>query len=474
MKVSHSLCDFLDEEMEISRPSYPTADEAHILCDMGEEAWGKSGRKIHLYPQKKHKGNGSKMMVGARSSILSQKQVEEVFQELSQIHPEITFCTTWFETLGDIDLTSSLANRPLDDFFTREIDEALLQKKIQIAIHSAKDLPRPIPRGLKVVALTKGLDSSDSLVLRDNMTLCDLPKDSKIATSSLRRQSVIQKFVADCQIVDIRGTIEKRLQKLFDGDIDGLVVANCALMRLGFHQLNTIAIPGEAARYQGRLAVVARADDIEMEKLFCPINTKRMVHFGLEEGGFESNVFHLPLIETTPLIDNFLECQKSLNASHLLFTSKTSARYFVEAFQGKAPFKKNCLAIGKATASCLRSLGFCQIETASQEDQEGLFPLLQALPSDVKIFWPHSNLSRDAISEFCKSHHIFLNECILYTTVPKKPPFAPDFNSFDELFFSSPSTVEAFFSFFGKPPADILISCKGAQTNFTLQKKLAE
>src|SRR4051812_15118097 len=121
--------------------------------------------------------------VGARSSNLSKAQAKEVLEELQLFYPEAQFSTLWLETTGDKDLKTSLRHLDHTDFFTKEIDDLQLQGKIRISIHSAKDLPQPLPEGLKVIALTKGVDSSDALVLRPGESVSSLSFGAKIATS---------------------------------------------------------------------------------------------------------------------------------------------------------------------------------------------------------------------------------------------------------------------------------------------------
>ena len=128
-----------------------------------------------------------KISIGARSSPLSKVQVEEVILELQKIYPQIVLDPIWVETPGDRDRTASLKSMGKTDFFTRDLDEMLNQGKIQIAIHSAKDLPDPLPEKLALFALTKGVDSRDSLVLREGDSLKTLKENSSrtpIKTSS--------------------------------------------------------------------------------------------------------------------------------------------------------------------------------------------------------------------------------------------------------------------------------------------------
>jgi hydroxymethylbilane synthase len=211
--------------------------------------------------------------VAARASKLSQAQVKEVEEEIRKFHPEIFLEPLWVTTTGDKDLSTSLRTLDKSDFFTREIDALLLQEKCRIAVHSAKDLPEPLPEGLKIVALTQGVDPSDSLVMPEGKSLTSLPKGARIGVSSLRREKKIQELRADFVGIDIRGTIDARLEILNSGKIDALIVAEAALIRLGLNHLNRLKLEGETAPLQGKLAILARSDDLEMEELFSLLDT---------------------------------------------------------------------------------------------------------------------------------------------------------------------------------------------------------
>jgi hydroxymethylbilane synthase len=209
----------------------------------------------------------SEITVGARGSKLSQAQVWEVHRELLQHHPHIQFKPTWVVTMGDKDKKTSLRDLDKTDFFTREVDQQQLKKEFRISIHSAKDLPEPLAPGLKIIALTKGVDSSDVLIY--NQTL---PTNALIATSSHRREQNLREWKKELRFTDIRGTIEERLAILDRGEVDGVVMAEAALIRLGFMHRKRMPIPGETAPLQGRLAVIALSTDHEMEKLFSCLN----------------------------------------------------------------------------------------------------------------------------------------------------------------------------------------------------------
>ncbi len=215
-----------------------------------------------------------RIAVAARSSPLSRAQVQEVFDELSAVE-EVEFDPMWIDTRGDRDLTTSLKEMGKTDFFTREIDEMILANGCRIAIHSAKDLPDPLPIGLQVVALTRGVDASDALVLRENATLEMLPQRARIGVSSARREQHLKSLRADLQCVDIRGPIGMRLSFLDQGIVDGVIVAEAALIRLKLTHRNRIRLVCETAPLQGQLAVIARDDDEEMKHLFAPIDVRK-------------------------------------------------------------------------------------------------------------------------------------------------------------------------------------------------------
>jgi hydroxymethylbilane synthase len=188
-------------------------------------------------------------------------------EEIASFFPDVVFEMLWMKTTGDLDQETSLRTLDKTDFFTRELDAALLNKDARIAIHSAKDLPEPMPEGLEVIAITEGVDPRDSLVLREGEAIESLPTNAIIATSSARREEAVRKLREDVRFIDIRGPIGERLKNL-EREVDGVVIAEAALIRLKLTHLNRVFLPGETVPMQGRLAVVARKDDEEMQQLF--------------------------------------------------------------------------------------------------------------------------------------------------------------------------------------------------------------
>ncbi len=213
--------------------------------------------------------------IAARSSPLSRAQFEEVTAELALHHPQVQLQPIWVETTGDKDQKTSLRTLDKTDFFTREIDALQLTGKTRLSVHSAKDLPDPLPEGLSIAALTQGVDPSDVLVLREHDTVQTLPPGAKIGTSSERREKNITELRSDLQCVDIRGNISQRLSLLDQRVVDGVVMAEAALIRLKLTHRNRISLPGERAALQGQLAILALNHDEEMHQLFKCMDTRR-------------------------------------------------------------------------------------------------------------------------------------------------------------------------------------------------------
>ncbi len=212
------------------------------------------------------------LSVAARGSSLSRAQVDETGEELRVFFPEVSLAPHFVTTYGDRDQKSSLRTMEKTDFFTREVDKLVIDGTCRVAVHSAKDLPESLSSHLKIVALTRGVDPSDVIVLRDGESLASLSPQAVIGTSSVQREERVRSLREDLVCADIRGTIERRLEKLQRREVDGVVVARAALLRLQLTHLNSVHLPGESTPLQGRLAVVALRDDHEMETLFSVID----------------------------------------------------------------------------------------------------------------------------------------------------------------------------------------------------------
>ncbi|PIP68165.1 MAG: hydroxymethylbilane synthase, partial [Candidatus Omnitrophica bacterium CG22_combo_CG10-13_8_21_14_all_43_16] len=142
--------------------------------------------------------------VGTRTSPLALKQVEEVFDVLKKFYPGVEPEVIGIDTYGDKDKVTPVSDIEGTDFFTREIDKALLKNEIDFAVHSAKDLPDELRDGLTIAAITYPIDPFDALVSKSGLTLDKLPEGARIGTSSLRRKEQLNKYRKDFGIVDIR------------------------------------------------------------------------------------------------------------------------------------------------------------------------------------------------------------------------------------------------------------------------------
>lgn len=196
-----------------------------------------------------------KIRVIARGSRLSRLQVEEVFKNF----PELAYEIKYLESYGDKNQQISLLNGEAPaDIFTRELDDAIRQGDADIAIHSAKDLPYPLPEDIEVIALFPAFDTTDSLVSRDHKKLAELPAGSIIGTSSSLRKKGLNELRPDLTIKGIRGCIEERVQQVKDGKYDAAIVATCALKRLGMEDEIAEVLPFPTHPLQGFLAITAK------------------------------------------------------------------------------------------------------------------------------------------------------------------------------------------------------------------------
>uniref|UniRef100_A0AB33IVS0 Hydroxymethylbilane synthase n=1 Tax=Prevotella sp. GTC17253 TaxID=3236793 RepID=A0AB33IVS0_9BACT len=208
----------------------------------------------------------NKLKVVARGSKLSQLQVKEVFNRF----PEIDYDLVLTQSYGDCNMQISLLNGTApDDMFTRGLDQMILEGEADIAIHSAKDLPDNLDPDLEVIALYEAFDKTDSLVSRNHIKLNELPEGSSIGTSSPLRKAGLTALRPDLKIVGIRGCIEERIQQVRDGKIDAVIVATCALKRLGIEDEIAEVLPFSTHPMQGRLAITARKGRHDLKELFA-------------------------------------------------------------------------------------------------------------------------------------------------------------------------------------------------------------
>lgn len=212
--------------------------------------------------------------VGSRRSRLARLQTESVIKRLSESHPEVRFELEIIQTKGDKLLDSSLATIGGKGVFTREIELALLDGRIDLAVHSYKDLPTELPEGLAVGAVPQREDARDVLVSKGGLQLNEMPQGAVLLTGSLRRKVQLLNLRPDAVVEDVRGNVPTRLEKFASGGYDGIVLAAAGLRRLDLIHLASELFAFESmlpAVGQGALAIEIREDDAKTAALLRSI-----------------------------------------------------------------------------------------------------------------------------------------------------------------------------------------------------------
>lgn len=217
----------------------------------------------------------SKVVIGTRGSKLALWQANWVKEKLEELYPEIKIEIEKIKTTGDKILDAPLAKIGGKGLFVKEIEEALLDGRVDIAVHSMKDVPTEIPKGLHIAAICKREDPRDAFLSRDGIPLKDLPEGAVIGTSSLRRTVQLKALRKDIEIRPLRGNVDTRIRKLIEGQFDGIVLALAGLKRMGFEEniaeifSEEILIP---AIGQGAIGIETRVDDEFVNDIVKPLN----------------------------------------------------------------------------------------------------------------------------------------------------------------------------------------------------------
>jgi hydroxymethylbilane synthase len=214
--------------------------------------------------------------IGTRKSPLALWQAEYVKERLETLHPGLQCRLVRIVTQGDKILDVPLARVGGKGLFIKEIEQALLEGEIDLAVHSLKDMPAEIPRGLVLGAVPAREDPRDVLVAANpSLTLDTLPQEASIGTSSLRRMAQLHHFRRDLRVVPLRGNVGTRLQKVAGGAVDAVVLAYAGVMRLGeAHRISQIVDPEIClpAIGQGALGIEVREDDQRTRDLLHPLH----------------------------------------------------------------------------------------------------------------------------------------------------------------------------------------------------------
>ncbi|MEG0971124.1 MAG: hydroxymethylbilane synthase, partial [Acidaminococcaceae bacterium] len=215
------------------------------------------------------------MIIGTRQSLLALWQSNHIAQRLRQQYPQCQVTLKKIVTKGDRILDVPLAQIGGKGLFTKELETALLEEEIDLAVHSLKDMPTQLPDGLVLTAITQRANAGDAFVSNKHQRIEDLPPGAIIGTSSLRRRAQLLAARPDLQIVDLRGNVDTRLKKLDTGNMDAIILAAAGLERLGYGERIKEIIPKSyclPAVGQGALAIETRTNDATMRGLLDFLN----------------------------------------------------------------------------------------------------------------------------------------------------------------------------------------------------------
>jgi hydroxymethylbilane synthase len=217
--------------------------------------------------------------LGTRGSKLALAQANWVADRLREKESDLDVRVEIIKTKGD-----RITDRPLSQIggkglFTKELENALMDGTIDCAVHSLKDLPTELPEGLALAAVPEREDPRDTLITRDGIPLSDLPAGAVVGTSSLRRAAQLRSRRDDLEIVDLRGNINTRIQRVLDGDIDAAILAHAGIVRLA---LDVSAVPIDEADIvpapaQGALGLEIRVGDTAIAERLARIQDQQAV-----------------------------------------------------------------------------------------------------------------------------------------------------------------------------------------------------
>lgn len=217
------------------------------------------------------------LRIGTRGSALALAQASETRARLMRAHglPEEAFAIEAITTSGD-----RIQDRPLSEaggkgLFTKELEEALLDGRVDIAVHSSKDMPTVLPEGLELRAFLPREDPRDAFIGRGIKRLADLPEGAVVGSSSLRRQALLKRMRPDLEVVTFRGNVQTRLRKLGEGRAEGTILALAGLRRLGLAEVASEILPLDTfppAPGQGAICVESRIGDERVMALLAAID----------------------------------------------------------------------------------------------------------------------------------------------------------------------------------------------------------
>ena len=219
-----------------------------------------------------------KIRIGTRASKLALAQTEEFIRALRRLYPDIDAEIIKIRTTGDKLLNANLAKIGGKGLFIKEIEEALLADEIDAAVHSMKDMPAAMHENLDIVALLQRRDARDAFVSRLYSSVEQMPAGAVVGTSSIRRQVQILRLRPDLKIVPFRGNVPTRLRKVWDGQVDGTILAVAGLRRLAMDEFIRLIFPANVflpAVGQGIIGIQCRSNNTQVISIINPLDHKQ-------------------------------------------------------------------------------------------------------------------------------------------------------------------------------------------------------
>jgi hydroxymethylbilane synthase len=215
------------------------------------------------------------LRIGTRGSALAMWQAEHVAARIREIPGAPAVELVHIETEGDRIQDVALSRLPGKAFFTKELEQTILSGRVDLAVHSLKDVETVMPDGLTLGAILEREDPRDALVARPGLDLATLPEGARVGTSSLRRGAFLRRWRSDLKITDLRGNVPTRVRRLDDGDYDAVVLAAAGLKRLGLEDRITDFLPFRVllpAVSQGAIGIQHREGDEAVARWVRPLD----------------------------------------------------------------------------------------------------------------------------------------------------------------------------------------------------------
>ena len=303
------------------------------------------------------------LKIATRQSPLALWQANYVKDRLQQLYPDLTIELVPMVTKGDVILDSPLAKIGGKGLFVKELENALLNKEADIAVHSMKDVPMQFPEGLGLAVICQREDPRDAFVSHSYRTFAEVPQGAVVGTSSLRRQCQLKALRPDLDIRSLRGNVGTRLSKLDNGDYDAIILASAGLIRLGLADRIASFIDVEQslpAAGQGAVGIECRTDDMQVQALLAPLADAKTTY----------------CVRAERAMNNHLQggCQVPIGGYAVL----QQGQLYLRALVGDIDGSRIIRAEGKSPVENAEALG---VQIAEQLLAQGADKILQAIYS---------------------------------------------------------------------------------------------